>query len=198
MQKLQEMQVQSLGWEDPLDKRMATHSGVLAYRIPWTEQPGGLQTMGLQRDMTKHIYIQSSFHPHFFFLILTSFYFILFFIFILFYFKTSQHCISFAKHRNESATGTPVFPILNIYMEFRNMGTITLCTRQQKRHWCIDQSYGLCGRGRGWGDLGEWHWNMYSIMCGTSRQSRFDARCSSSFFKEIIKSAIFKIGFIFL
>ena len=36
----------------------------------------------------------------------------------------------------------------------------TLCTRQQKRHWCIEQSYGLCGRGRGWEDLGEWHWNM--------------------------------------
>ena len=56
------------------------------------------------------------------------------------------------------------------------MVTITLCTRQQKRHWCIDQSYGLCGRGRGWGDLGEWHWNMYNIMYETSRQSRFDAR----------------------
>ena len=59
------MQVQRLGWEYPLDKGMATHSGILAYRIPWTEQPGGLQSMGLQRDMTKHIYIQSSPHPHF-------------------------------------------------------------------------------------------------------------------------------------
>ena len=37
--------------------------------------------------------------------------------------------------------------------------TITLCMRQQKRHWCIEQSFGLCGRGRGWEDLGEWHWN---------------------------------------
>ena len=42
-----------------------------------------------------------------------------------------------------------------IYMEFRKMVTITLYTRQQKRHWCIEQSYGLCGRGRGWEDLGE-------------------------------------------
>ena len=49
-------------------------------------------------------------------------------------------------------------------MEFRKMVTITLCMRQQKRHWCIDQSYGLCGRERGWGDLGEWHWNMYNII----------------------------------
>ena len=61
-------------------------------------------------------------------------------------------------------------------MEFRKMVTITLCTRQQKRHWCIEQSYGLCCRGRGWGDLGEWHWNMYNIMYETSCQSRFDAR----------------------
>ena len=61
-------------------------------------------------------------------------------------------------------------------MEFRKMVTITLCTRQQKRYWCIEQSYGLCGRGRGWGDLGEWHWNMYNIMYEMSRQFRFDAR----------------------
>ena len=62
-------------------------------------------------------------------------------------------------------------------MEFRKMVTITLYTRQQKRHWCIEQSFGLCGRGRGrgWDDLGEWHWNMY-IIYETSRQSRFDAR----------------------
>ena len=61
-------------------------------------------------------------------------------------------------------------------MEFRKMATITLYTRQQKRHWCIKQSYGLCGRGRGWGDLGEWHWNMYNIIYETSHLSRFDAR----------------------
>ena len=47
---------------------------------------------------------------------------------------------------------------------------------QQKRHWCIEQSFGLCGRGRGWDDLGEWHWNKYNIIYETSRQSRFDAR----------------------
>ena len=37
--------VQSLGWEDPLEKEMATHSSILAWRIPWTEEPGGLQAM---------------------------------------------------------------------------------------------------------------------------------------------------------
>ena len=43
-----EMQVQSLGQEDPLEKEMATHCSILAWRIPWTEEPGGLQSMGLQ------------------------------------------------------------------------------------------------------------------------------------------------------
>ena len=42
MQELQETHVRSLGWEDPLEKGMATHSSILAWRIPWTEQPGGL------------------------------------------------------------------------------------------------------------------------------------------------------------
>ena len=41
--------VQSLVWEDPLGKGMATHSSILAWRIPWTEEPGGLQSMGSQR-----------------------------------------------------------------------------------------------------------------------------------------------------
>ena len=62
-----------------------------------------------------------------------------------------------------------------MYMEFRKMVTITLYTRQQKRHRCIEQSFGLCGRGRGWDDLGEWHLNMYNIIYETNRQSRFDA-----------------------
>ena len=44
-----ETQVQSLGWEDPLEKEMATHSSTLALKIPWTEEPGRLQSMGSQR-----------------------------------------------------------------------------------------------------------------------------------------------------
>ena len=47
--------------------------------------------------------------------------------------------------------------LTHIYMEFRKMRMITLYVRQQKRHRCIEQSFGLCGRGRGWDDLGEWH-----------------------------------------
>ena len=41
--------IQSLGWKDPLEEGMATHSSILAWRISWTEEPGGLQSMGLQR-----------------------------------------------------------------------------------------------------------------------------------------------------
>ena len=46
---MRETWVQSLGWEDPLEKEMATHSSILAWRIPWTEEPGRLQSTGSQR-----------------------------------------------------------------------------------------------------------------------------------------------------
>ena len=46
---MQETWVLSLGWEDPLEEEMATNSSILAWRIPWTEEPGGLQSMGSQR-----------------------------------------------------------------------------------------------------------------------------------------------------
>ena len=46
---MQETRVPSLSWEDPLEKEMATHSSVLAWKIPWMEEPGGLQSMGSQR-----------------------------------------------------------------------------------------------------------------------------------------------------
>ena len=46
---MRETQIWSLGWEDPLEKGMATHSSILVWRIPWTEEPGGLQSMGSQR-----------------------------------------------------------------------------------------------------------------------------------------------------
>ena len=47
---MQETWVRSLGQEDPLEKEMATHSSILAWRNPWIEEPGGLQSMGSQRD----------------------------------------------------------------------------------------------------------------------------------------------------
>ena len=53
---MQETQVRSLGWEDPLEKGMATYSSILAWRIPWTVEPGRLQFMGHQEsDMTKQV-----------------------------------------------------------------------------------------------------------------------------------------------
>ena len=48
MQKLQEMQIRSLGQEEPLEEAIATHSSILAWKIPWTEEPDGLQSMGSQ------------------------------------------------------------------------------------------------------------------------------------------------------
>ena len=55
---MQETQVRSLGWEDPLEKEMATHSSILDWRIPWTEEPGGLQPTGSckESDTTKRLH----------------------------------------------------------------------------------------------------------------------------------------------
>ena len=50
---IQETRVQSLDGEDPLEKKMATHSNILVWEIPWTEEPGGLQAVGLQRSRTQ-------------------------------------------------------------------------------------------------------------------------------------------------
>ena len=47
MQEMPETQVQSLGWEDPLEEEMAIHSSILVWKIPWTEDPGGLQSLEL-------------------------------------------------------------------------------------------------------------------------------------------------------
>ena len=52
MQEFQETQVRSLGGKDPLEKGMATHSSILDWRIPWTEVPGGLQSVGSQKSWT--------------------------------------------------------------------------------------------------------------------------------------------------
>ena len=62
-----------------------------------------------------------------------------------------------------------------IYMEFRKMVTMTLYARQQKRHRYIEQTFGLCGRRRGWDDLREQHGNMYMTVYETDRQPRLHA-----------------------
>ena len=51
MEEMRETQVPSLGWEGPLEEEIATHPSTLAWRIPWTEEPGGIQSMGSQSQM---------------------------------------------------------------------------------------------------------------------------------------------------
>ena len=53
VRETQEMRVRSLSWEDPLEKEMATHSSILAWEIPWTEEPGGPQSTELQKSRTQ-------------------------------------------------------------------------------------------------------------------------------------------------
>ena len=54
---MRETQVQSLGWEDPLEKEIAAHSSILAWEIPWTQEPGGLQSTGSQRVGHEHSFM---------------------------------------------------------------------------------------------------------------------------------------------
>ena len=56
------MWVRSLGWEDPLEEDMETHSSILAWRIPWTEEPGGLQSLGSQRVRHNSVCAQEGRH----------------------------------------------------------------------------------------------------------------------------------------
>ena len=76
---MQETWVRSLGWEDPLEKGMATHSSVLSWRISWTEEPGGLQSMESQR--VRHNWVTNTFTFHLLFLH-WDFFFFLFFSFV--------------------------------------------------------------------------------------------------------------------
>ena len=62
MQEIQEMWVQFLGREDPLEKKVATHSSVLAWKSPWTEEPGGLPSMGLLKSQTQLSNFTLTFH----------------------------------------------------------------------------------------------------------------------------------------
>ena len=66
MQDIQEIRVQSLGGEDPLEKEIATHCDILAQKIPWAEEPGGLQSVGLQRvgHNWAHAHLHTLTHTH--------------------------------------------------------------------------------------------------------------------------------------
>ena len=60
-------------------------------------------------------------------------------------------------------------------MEFRKIVVMTIYVRQQKRHRCKEQTFRLCGRRRGWGDLKGYHGNMYITICKIDDQCKFDA-----------------------
>ena len=102
---MQEMQVWSLNREDPLEKRMATHSSILAWRIPWTEEPSGLHSMGLQRvvhDRTTNIFTLSHspclrFVFSFFFLRVKVFHFDEVGVFLVFYLGNFCHSNALRK-----------------------------------------------------------------------------------------------------
>ena len=106
---VQETRFQSLGWEDPLEKEVATRSSILAWKIPWTEKPGGLQSMGLQRvghDLATKEQQQTTIYEHLLCALHQLFYlihnramrnlWILIFIFGLFFLSFSL--CSWAKH----------------------------------------------------------------------------------------------------
>ena len=61
---MQEMRVPSLRQEDPLEEGMTTHSSILAWRIPWTEEPGGVQSMGSQRVRLTYTHMHTHTHAH--------------------------------------------------------------------------------------------------------------------------------------
>ena len=89
-------------------------------------------------------------------------------------YKWKANCQHLLDHMRDSKRDTDVVNLLSIY---RGPGLYKTreYARQQRRHRCIEQSFGLCRRGQGWDGLGEWHWNMYIIICEMDRQSRFDA-----------------------
>ena len=97
---------------------------------------------------------------------------------ILYMFQCHSPKASHPRPLPQSPKYCSIHLCLFCYLVYRVIVTIflnSIYTRQQKRNRYIEQSFGLCGRGRGWDDLGEWHWNMYNIICETNRQSRFNA-----------------------
>ena len=141
---------------------MAPHSSTLAWKIPWTEEPG--RRRPTESDTTERLH---------------------------FHFSLScigegngnpLQCSCLENPRDGEAWWAAVYGVAQSQtrlkwlssssMEFRQMVTMTLYVRQQMRHRCKKKTSGLCGRRQGWGDLREYHWNMYIIICETDLQSR--------------------------
>ena len=145
-----------------MKKAMAPHSSTLAQKVPWTEEPGRLQSMGSLRighewatslSLSTFIHWRRKWQPTPVFLP-----------------GESQGrgslvgCHLWGRTESDTTEATQQQQQQqHIYMEFRKMVMIILYARQQKRHRCIEWTFRLCGRGRGWDDLGEWNSNMYTI-----------------------------------
>ena len=145
------------------EKAMAPHSSTLAWKISWTEEPGRLQSMGSLR--VGHDWATS----------------LSLFTFMEKEMATHSSVLAWRIPGMGEPGGLPSMGSHRVRHDWSDLPAaaaatmITLYARQQKRHSCIEQCFGLCGRGQGWDDLGEWHWNMYNIICETNHQSRFDA-----------------------
>ena len=153
---------------------MASHASTLAQKVPWTEEPGRLQSMGSLRighewatslSLSTFIHWRRKWQPTPVFLP-----------------GESQGrgslvgCHLWGRTESDTTEATQQQQQQqHIYMEFRKMVTMTLYVRHQKRHRCRVQSFELCGRRQEWDDLREQHQNMYIIICETDCQSRFDA-----------------------
>ena len=85
------------------------------------------------------------------------------------------HCLSLGLERKLTFSSPVAGFILFVVWPFHFRTPEIWENKSLKRHRCIEPSFGLCGRGRGWGDLWEWHWNMYNTIYETNRQSRFNA-----------------------
>ena len=137
---LQETRVRSLGQEDPLEKEMATHSSTLAWRIPWREEPGGLQSMGLQK--VGHDWVISMYSCHLFLMSSASFRSTSFRSFIVSMFAWNVPLLSvlFLKR-------SLIFPIL-------------LCSSISV-HWPLRKAILLFCISFSWG----WSWSLSPVQC---------------------------------